>query len=61
MVGTFKIMDEIERTTTPYNEIILLKTIKALKGRNDDLRNIYIRIYEDLTEKEFNEKLLKLI
>lgn len=61
MVQTYTIKNDYENTSSPYNEIQLLKTIKALEGRNNELRDIYISIYENLTEHKFTKEALKVL
>ena len=61
MVKLFKINDEINKTTTTYNEILLLKTLIALESRNKNLYLEYVRIYEDLFETKFDKDILKLM
>ncbi len=58
MVGVYEIRNKVNSSVSPYNEILLLKTIKALQGRNKDLQDHYINIWEELNNKKFDKNLL---
>ncbi len=58
MVAVYEIKNKVTSSITPYNEILLLKTIKALNGRNKDLQDHYINIWEELNNKKFDKSML---
>ena len=54
MTSIYKIKNENNRNSIPYNELLLLKTIKSLENRNKELSDKYILLWENLEGKPFD-------
>lgn len=61
MSNIYKIINEDTDLKVYYNEISILKTIKALDGRHKGLYEYYIELWENLEGKRFNKALLKSV
>ena len=58
MTQRFKLITEDEKVGVWIDEILLLKTIKTLETRNSKLYNVWVKKYENLTEKKYNKEIV---
>ena len=61
MVGIYEIKNPVNNNSVGYNETAILKTIKALSGRNKPLQDYYVELWENLEGKKFNKEHLECI
>lgn len=59
MVGIYKIYNEENNQDVLITENMILKVIKATKGRNEPLRRDFIEVWEELHQMRFKEDYLK--
>ena len=59
MVGIYYIQNEENNQKVLVTENMILKVIKATKGRNEPLRREFIEVWEELHQLKFKEDYLK--
>lgn len=59
MVSTYVIKNNDKNTFANTNSLIILHTIKHCKNRNNKIAGHWIRVIEQLENKEFNKEWLK--
>ena len=55
-VDFFVIINEENKYSSKIHSILIVRTIKAVEGRNNKAFNKWVKIFEELTGKKFNKK-----